>query len=298
MAHFLKSMARVAVHYLLGGRKVWVFAGLRRSGNHAIIAWIINGLEGRPTPYDAIDAVCWFTSSDSGETIFLNEVNRVPGTSYLEELWKRRKLLRRARNIILSYEDSPVGCFSHWKTPLYIRQRIFIHRSLLNIIASRLEKLRRAAQDGQRLPMMGIDESMLDALLSLSTAPPSLCKTIKFDQWVDDPAYRQALAEELGLHGDILPGISKEGGGSSFSGQRYVPSASELSSRFKACQFPDRIIAHLRDPKYAALTTSDEKQFLNVQAGLHGGLLPVTCRDSSDHSSLENGLRCSGIAAG
>jgi len=104
-ASLLKKIAKLAISCLMPGRKVFVFSGLRRSGNHAIIHWVMNGLESQSTEYHSVGPF-WFSVSGSGKTVFLNNVNMVPPQKYLKALFEYRKYLSDAEQILISCEDN------------------------------------------------------------------------------------------------------------------------------------------------------------------------------------------------
>lgn len=265
--NFPKAIAKVAVSRLLPSRKVYVFSGLRRSGNHAIIGWVINGLENETTEYGPVGEQTWpwFNVSETGKTVFLNEVNMVSARNYLGALLKNRKYLRKAGQIIVSCEDTNLDYFSNWRIPKNYRHGVIIQRSLLNLLASRLKNLRELAKDGIGQFRQTINQSLLDSLLSLDKAPPDRFTKIRFDDWLIDSDYRKTILTELVMKGDILPGISKEGGGSSFSGRELIPDPSDLKRRFQHVEVPERILNLLRNPKYRSLMNQKEWSLIQVQ---------------------------------
>lgn len=272
------NFQRALVSILVRGRKTWVVCGPRRGGNHAIINWIINGLENRPTLYSQIGEEHWLRISDSGQTVFLNDVTRVRGESYLSLLWKYRSQLRNAAHIIVSAEDDGHTFFTNWRVPFGYRRGIIVWRSVLNLLASRLKGLSMAAEQGQGVSYFTIDRRLLDALVSLQHAPKQSVTTVQFDDWCAKPPYRHQLLTTWGLHQDVLPGVNHDGGGSSFSGQTYVPSAPELLNRFRHVAVPGRVRSLLQEAAYHSLLSEEERLLLASQDSASDGSSGATRR--------------------
>jgi len=283
----LLQLAKLVITYLMPGRKVFVFSGLRRSGNHAIIHWVINGLENQSTEYHSVGPY-WFSVSGSGKTVFLNNVNMVPPLRYLKALFKYRKYLRNAEQIFISCEDTGFEYFRNWRIPSAFRHGVIIRRSLLNILASRLQNLKKHAESGVGWSGQTIDTGMFDALLSLDQAPDNRFTKIRYDDWLTDSEYRKIISSKLGMKSDIKPEISKEGGGSSFTGREIMPSDVELKQRFQQIKFPERVLKFLNDPKYASLMTPEEQSVIAVQitGGSYNQKLSSLSREKS-------GISCS-----
>lgn len=265
------NFQRALVSFLVRGRKTWVVCGPRRGGNHAIINWICNGLENRPALYSQIGEEHWLRISDSGQTVFLNDVTRLTVKSYLSPLWKYRSQLWNAAHIIVSAEDDGHTFFTNWRVPFGYRRGIIVWRSVLNLLASRLQALAMAAEQGRGVSLFTICRKLLDALVSLQQAPRQSVTTIQFDDWCTNPPYRHQLLTAWGLHQDVLPGVNHDGGGSSFSGQTHVPSAPELLNRFRHVAVPSRVRSLLQEAAYQSLLSEEERLFLASQDSASDG---------------------------
>ena len=215
------------------GRVLRVY-GMRRSGNHALIDWIMRNAPGgngiflndcRPQT-DPVQSSRGITVFENGAEV---ELRGVP-----------RKL--RAAGItpftVVSYED---------RTPPENRKRLYaapetcvvIYRNFLHWSASLLRKIQgndgygpldRARIMGKSLCTYG---DMLDTLARPDIVP--LC----YDAWKEDDAYRKAALARLDLPGvDLSLGrVQRYGGGSSFQGQDAQ--TQDLGTSERATQMAD-----------------------------------------------------------
>ncbi|MGB8376392.1 MAG: hypothetical protein WCE57_13825 [Salegentibacter sp.] len=207
--------------------------GLSRSGNHAVINWILGHLqeekfcflnctEPKHNPFETCrplgpDGRSWDTN--------------IPNFSIEEE---RRGNFARKDYLLYSHEDSFLGPLQHpefqknrenWLGKTMRKNDILILRDPFNLFASRrkaglllghrthgakpmsLKTLRRIYKQHAK-EVLGRSEILRDKVI------------INFNRWVKDHSYRAAIAEELELqHTDEgMKEVSKVAGGSSFDG--------------------------------------------------------------------------------
>ena len=237
----------------------------RRSGHHAIINWIVNGLEGQQVNWTTIlppgssNKGILLRSTIGGTTLHFNDLpssrKRYKASACLPHL----DLVRQAKFVIASYEDVEAAALDRgpW-LPRHPTFKVLVTRSTLNLMASRLER-RAALPNTQVRP---IDTAFLDGLLS-NSKPPEGWVVIRFDDWLSDPSpYRDQIARQLGMKIDLSAELSPFGSGSSFSGLSRVPTSDELTSRFRQVEWPSSVVELLLEPKYRPLLTDIEYDFL------------------------------------
>lgn len=197
------------------GRVLRVY-GMRRSGNHALIDWIMRNAPGgngiflndcRPQT-DPVQSSRGITVFENGAEVELRGVPR------------KLRVAGPAPFAVVSFED---------RIPPEKRKRLYrapetcvvIYRNFLHWSASLLRKIQgnegygpldRARIMSKSLCTYG---DMLDVLDRADMVP--LC----YDDWKDDETYRKAALVRLDLPGDDLSlgRVQRYGGGSSFQGQ-------------------------------------------------------------------------------
>ena len=221
---------------LVPGLSLRVF-GMRRSGNHAILAWLQR-------------------NAPRGRSVFLN--NCKPGSDPLhnargiEVNGSHASHNQAKRNLpavtqkagdgalfLVSYEDTSPAEFGLSRQPsgtfdeALFSHNILIYRGFLNWSASLLKKIQ--ANDGYTLVRRnGIVLRAMDSyirLLGLVRQAQDLgLVAICYDRWTRSADYRAALLQQLGLaeHDNSLGEVQSYGGGSSF--QKQASSAAELQT--------------------------------------------------------------------
>lgn len=216
------------------------FFGLQRSGNHAVISWLI-GLDQENTFFfNMVRPGEDLLKRPSGVSLPKNTkayATRVNGRSFLQPEcleWFKRE----GGRLLLSYENFPMGKFSqrHLDKPAVDRfghpQRnvnFLVIRNPFNMLPSAEKMLRRTMVDA------GKDEQWLAKTLEmrlllwkgyafLHLNPNSITRgnfvSFVFDRWVGDKYYRDEMAEKLGyINRDrFIDFVSDAGQGSSFTG--------------------------------------------------------------------------------
>jgi len=227
--------------------------GLRRSGNHAVIAWIAQQYK---SPIVFLNNAHPF--SDPFTNYLMGRVpNAVPhrklDADEAEQLRAQQKEL-----LLISYEDVAIRKLSRkeilpqkelWLGESGRSRRLLLLRDFYNWIASRvrlLENKGRITDDildktdlSIRLWIMYAREFVGETkhLQSVETVP------VRFDRWSDDEPYRLEILERLGIaaRNNTRSIVPKAGGGSSFDGTRFSGDAEsmDLQSRWKYLETPE-----------------------------------------------------------
>jgi hypothetical protein len=166
--------------------------------------------------------------------------------------------------LIANYEDVELGEIDRrlW-LPRKPTHKVLVTRSTLNLVASRLAKM-KGRTDSRLMP---INERFFEVLLSHRHAPADWV-VVHFDEWlVERDGYRAEIAHRLGLKSDISPDVSHFGGGSSFSGMEVIPKDEDLTTRYQQISWPLAVVERLLEPRYRALLTDDEQAFLRARIG-------------------------------
>lgn len=217
--------------YALAPARVMRVYGMRRSGNHAIIDWMMRNAPG-------------------GAGLFLNNCkpNRDPiktasgialyaGGAEVGHDRARDKVeaAGTAPFTLISYEDrmpSPA------RTPIYEAPEtcVIIYRSFLHWAASLLRKIQGNAGYGplERMRVMMQALRTYDDILGRvqDTDVVAVC----YDDWSENESYRRAALDRLDLPGrDLdLGAVQRYGGGSSFQGKKAQ--AADLATGQRAAQ--------------------------------------------------------------
>ncbi|OLF79226.1 hypothetical protein AWH61_05105 [Alteromonas sp. W12] len=254
-------LAHMLVSWKFKNKKVFVVCGMRRSGNHAFINWLLNALEETETSFEELkgDRV---SVSESEKSIFFNEANFYGLKFFLKLIFESKQAISNASNVIISIEDYvPRGkydpYFPHKATTVVIK------RSTLNLVASRLKRAIDQAQKGKDRGDMAIDEpffSKLNWIYSQSEGTGYCCWS--FDDWlVNKNSYRQRFLKKFELKFDATPQMSTQGGGSSFSGQSKIPTPSEMQARWSEIDWPQRVLKLAK--RNCSLLNEDESVFIS-----------------------------------
>lgn len=221
--------------------------GMRRSGNHAIIDWLM-----RNAP-DAATGGLFFNNCKFGKDPLrsfgsLDVYEADHAVLPHKDIGDPARIAQagEAPMVIVSYEDrmpQPAGQ-AQKASPGYdgtdFAHQIIIYRSFLNWSASLLAKLQKNEGFGptDRMRIMGLAFATyaqgLDRVADLQGAI-AIC----YDEWMNSEAHRAAILDTLGLpQRDLSRGkVQRYGGGSSF--QRKVKSADDLTTTERDTQMAD-----------------------------------------------------------
>lgn len=235
--------------------------GMSRSGNHAIIHWLLNQAPGRSCFLNCVEG-------KTNPFVSARPLHRdgLPyAVNYPEFSWDRelRGNFSQKDLLIHSYEDNFLGYVCHplfeqhhdqWVGPSRRRYDVLILRDPFNLFASRLRagfshlSLRTTARIWQQHA-----REFLGQRHHLNQ--PRIL--INYNRWATERSYRQQLAEQLGLpFTDVgIHTVHKTAGGSSFDGLRYNGEAGQMKvlERWKAYQ-ADPTYRQLFDPTLVDLS--------------------------------------------
>lgn len=226
--------------------------GMSRSGNHAIIHWLLKQAPGR---------TC-FLNCVEGKTNPFVSARPVHGdglpyvVNYPEFNWtyERNGKFSPKDLLIYSYEDSFLGYVCHplfeqhhdqWVGPSRRRYDVLILRDPFNLFASRLHA---GFSQISLLTTARIWKQHAREFLGQRRYLNQPRILINYNRWATEPAYRQQLTAQIGLpFTDAgIHTVPQTAGGSSFDGLRYNGAAGRMKvlERWKAYQ---------ADPSYRRL---------------------------------------------
>lgn len=267
LARFLEWLAHFYISFLLRGKKVYLFVGLRRSGNHACINWLANSLDGLSSSFEESRQGNVLLSK-SRRIIFFNEVNFWDLRYFITVIRKMALEIEKASIVFISLED-----YVPIRYDPYIpkqAKRIAIIRSTLNLVASRVHYAIKQAKIGLDRGDMRIDEGFIAGAKWLRSVNCEEYKKWNYDKWFDDSDnYRARFLASVGLHANITPPMSTQGGGSSFSNSRLGSADNDPLSRWKEFDWPERIVNLLEENRSDLLTNTENEQF-NVILARYG----------------------------
>ena len=221
------------------------FYGLRRSGNHAVIEWLLRNISGVDEVLRIAPKFCV-----SGKSCYLNSLsegaNSIPGRAKRNADIKFAEL--NFNNIIYTFEDvSP----TNYNTPYNLGEinfKIAIIRDLKCLFASRMRKTELMGDDFRMMPINQRIANHWIQFCNLANDPSWIL--IKFEDWVGSISYKEQICAHLGIENLFdSPNISIDGGGSSFTGLTRTPTLNDLQCRWKEVVFPDNINQILESDK-------------------------------------------------
>jgi hypothetical protein len=212
------------------------FYGLRRSGNHAILEWLIQNMGGPGTR----NVVKPKRVIQCGDSAYLNECNTYGSHA---EVNRDISFCQSAfNNLIVAYEDVPT---SYSLTNTHDSQKIVILRDIFNLFSSRYKKVVSQSGIDYYKSAMPIDEVVVNKWKQHANSDAII---IIFEKWIESKDYRDSICERLGIpNHDITDTMTNFGGGSSFTGQKK-PTIEELKSRSKIVNLPQEVIDRLNHP--------------------------------------------------
>jgi hypothetical protein len=238
------------------------FHGLRRSGNHAVISWLMSHVEGtivhlndirdrtldpyrgcegyevRGIPYRTCkrgirDATVYYLKSLAGRK---PHVMFYPPYDPLVQVEPLRQVPLK-QLLILSYENRRLDdvCSSEYEARRrnYIGDSrsdfdILLLRDPHNLFASMIKSRMLSPQNRDQIVPMWKEHAreFLGTTRTLTYAPV----TINYNRWYQEPAYRDGIARSLSFNGaSPLPStVHVAGGGSSFDGRSFHGNAAAM----------------------------------------------------------------------
>ena len=216
--------------------KRFSFYGLRRSGNHAILEWLIQNMGGSGER----KVIKKSRLIQVNNAAYINEANTYEVESVFMEDWKLSN--SNYDYLIVSYED--VG-LNHMKEATKEYKKIAIIRDIPNLFASRYKRYISKRSNSMKKNMR-IDEYAVNLWKELATCDKNTDTVlIKFESWVESKEYRDQISKQLGLvNYDITDTMTNFGNGSSFSGKKK-PTAKELANRINQVELPEEVIERI-----------------------------------------------------
>lgn len=255
--HFFEDSLKSISHSFLPEKKGIVndleirVAGLRRSGNHAIINWIGKQCEGNRIFINCVRPnENPFRNEYESQKILDRDKRDKQHWSYKEiDWWKKEKEgnFSKKKVLIYSYEDQELEkIFS----PAYEKKRDFyvgkskrridliVLRDPFNLFSSRLHtKLRKDGRNFSMLQVYSKKYSLPE--LWLEYAKECLNETsyaksekvfVNYNDWQNSIVYRKKIAERIGVifSDNGLNDVSVSGRGSSFDGTTFSGNADQM----------------------------------------------------------------------
>jgi hypothetical protein len=206
--------------------------GMSRSGNHAIIQWIMHQTTGRVCFLNCTEGKC-----NPFQTARVMDDGRVFEANYRLNLEREQQgQFSRKDYLIFSHEDGYLGrsCSREfeqnhdaWVGSSRQRYDVLILRDPFNLFASRLRQLWRFVT----LPIsVRIWKQHAREFLGETTRLRHNPLRISYNRWRSDPAYRQQIATHLNLNftDEGIHDVVSCNGGSSFDGLNYNGKAGRM----------------------------------------------------------------------
>jgi len=210
----------------------YAFYGLRRSGNHAVLEWLLQNMGGsgerKVVSHRRLMAV--------NDAAYINEINTFESIEALNEHCELGD--KNYKKLIVSYEDVSLD---YVLPPVVGYKPIVIIRDITNLFASRYKK---GISYGHPYDYgeMRIDEKSVNIWKEHATAGLNDgAILIQFEKWVDSKEYRDEISTIFDCYNyDITDTMTVFGEGSSFSGQRK-PTSEELKNRANQIELPEDV---------------------------------------------------------
>lgn len=199
-------------------KKELIVFGLRRTGNHAIINWILPQIK--------------------GDYVYYNDV-------WPDGPYKGNPKMRQGQNVkvdasLISFEDYNLHIFrklfEKHKHPKVVKSiKILIVRDPFNWYASRLKSKMVSPAHYSGLNLRQLYVQYMKEFSGETALLGENLVLISYNRWKEDLEYRKSVARQLGLDfsDDGLNTVSGEGGGSSFDGMNLRGQNLQTDLRYK-----------------------------------------------------------------
>ena len=217
--------------------KTYNFYGLRRSGNHAILEWLIQNIGGPENR----NIIKHRRIIQCGRAVYINEANTYASHKDIE--LDVTFCQSAFENTIIAYEDVPTN---YYLSNTSNSQKIVILRDIFNLFSSRYKyKNKHPEEIARYMTSMRIDEKAIEVWKEHANSDALI---ILFEKWIESKEYRDSICKRLGIpNHDITDTMTEFGEGSSFTGQKK-PTVEELKSRSKMVNLPQEVIDRLNQP--------------------------------------------------
>ena len=227
------------------------FTGISRSGNHAIINWVIKQLNG---------SFCFLNCTEPKQNPYftarpLNPAGKVLETNLIDlDLQAEQKgNFQKKKHLLYSHEDCFLGPLDHkifkenhdlWVGKSEHFQDVLILRDPFNLFASRIKSglieghnTHHGTSPISRRTLIRIYKQHAREFLGINNyLRNKIC--VNYNKWASSKNYRKHIAEEMGIPftDDGFEEVKEVAGGSSFDGISYSGKAStmKVNSRWKA----------------------------------------------------------------
>ena len=211
--------------------------GLRRSGNHAILEWMIKNFSQKDQRH-----VIKHRLITSGNSCYLNAINEYIQSRDLFIDYNFAKITYK--NLLISYEDIPETLESEYTLGF---NKIVILRDILNVVASRYKRMMDIDPKSIDYKLMEIDEKLFQCWISHASAFKRNVLIIKFEDWLSSKEQRDRISNSLGCKNiDCVNTIPFHGGGSSFTKMEKIPSVEDLLNRSEQVKLPTEILERIQ----------------------------------------------------
>jgi len=229
--------------------------GLRRSGNHAIIGWLLKNMCTNEVTNTESLVAPWpssgFLSQRCDDVYHINDVGSgwsVGNPTYVRGLIDAY-ISMGAKRIIISYEDTThrPSLYGLDKDLFYFLEnskKIVILRDLANTFASRL--MASIKEFGEPNWDKSPNPFLITELIINKWSINEMFEgtKINYENWLTSKEYRDQICRDLNIENrDITSEISNAGGGSSF---KNTLDKETLLRRYKQVEFPREIVDFLK----------------------------------------------------
>ena len=207
--------------------------GMRRSGNHAVMEWLLKNCSGTDARHVIKHSIVF-----SHNSCYLNDITG-PGVNIAQLRIDHMFASSTFQNLIVSYEDKPTGHITEFSLGY---PKIVILRDIKNVAASRHKKSLDKSGLASWENLMRMDEEFFKYWLEHAYAnTKGNILAVKFEDWASNRNYRDEIAKKLALKNfDSIKTVSHHGDGSSFDvGNQNPPSPEALKERWKKIELPE-----------------------------------------------------------
>ena len=226
------ALARPWVRSLIKDKEIWCFQGVRRSGNHACIDWLINARLGEAVESEQLSHYLFYRYTP--ELIFINSYAQESAIVMLWHVFLNRRALEEASILVVSLEDESSELDHFLNLRELAKFHIGITRLLPNVFSSRIKKMQteRVKDEGGIGRNFDIDQRVISLFFEARQAS----MVWHYDSWLTDAFWRKKFLRRLHLEVDVIPSITSQGGGSSFGA-----GDSNRDKRFLKIQCPQEL---------------------------------------------------------
>lgn len=221
------------------------FTGMKRSGNHAIILWMMRNI----AQTKDLNVIKPQATYESQNCVFFNCLNhnKIDKNHDEEKRGEIEDQLNKRKYdwYIVSYEDCHIGTKYNWLPYKFEKTYKFsIVRDIKNVMVSRLKRIEDIYKQYKQIDRdMEIYPSFFDHYISHK----NWRNVIYYDKWLVDKNYRDSICEILNVKNlDFNQNVTVEGNGSSFVGYK-LDSVENLLNRKSMYKIPDKYLNKIKE---------------------------------------------------